>query len=94
MVVIPDVVFGCAPTVLLVTLKVTVQLLVAGMKYELKLSAVWPAAIPERLPLMQVPPIAPPVALIFTSVSVKAAPVSIDGLLLESVRMTVDVPPS
>ena len=39
-VVSPDVVFGCTPGVLLVTTKVTVQLLLAGMVIPLKLNGV------------------------------------------------------
>ena len=92
-VVTPDVVLGFPPTVLLVTLNVTVQLLLAGMVIPEKLKEVSPAVkvvgvIPE-----QVPPTAPPTALIFTSVSVNAAPVSADALPLVKVKVTVELEP-
>ena len=41
----------------------------------------------------QLPVTLPPAALIFTSVSVKAAPVRLDALLFVSVRVIVEVPP-
>ena len=88
----PEVVFGCTPPVLLVTEKVTVQLLLAGMVIPLKLNEVAPAlkllgVVPE-----QVPPTAPPTALIFVSVSVKAAPVRLLALGFVNVSVTVEVP--
>ena len=58
-----------------------------------KLSAVWPAVNDEGVVPVQVPPTAPATALIFTSVSVNAPPVSADALLFDSVRVTTEVPP-
>ena len=91
-VVTPDVVLFWAPAVLLVTLKITVQLPLSGIVIPEKLSAVWPADNEDGV-APQVPPTAPPAALMFTSVSVNAPPVSAEVLLLESVRVTTDVPP-
>jgi hypothetical protein len=92
-VVTPEVVLGFPPTVLLVTLKVTVQLPFAGIAIPVKLSAVAPAArlfgvVPE-----QVPPTAPPSALMLTSVSENPPPVSAEALLLVSVNVTAELPP-
>jgi hypothetical protein len=92
-VVTPEVVFGCTPAVLLVTLKITVQLPLAGMVIPLKLSAVAPAVSVFGVVPAQVPPTPPPAALIFASVSVKAPPVIGNPLLLASVRVTTEVPP-
>ena len=92
-VVTPDVVLFCAPTVLLVTLKVTVQLPDAGILIPLKLREVVPPVnVPGVVPV-QVPPTAPATALIPASVSVKAPPVRAVALLLLKVRVTTDVPP-
>src|SRR5437660_1337899 len=76
------------------TLKVTVQLPLAGMVIPLKLRAVAPAARVLGVVPTQVPPTAPPTALMFTSVSVKAAPVRADALLFDRVRVTNEVPPA
>jgi hypothetical protein len=92
-VVTPEVVLLRAPGVLLVTLKITVQLPLAGIAIPLKLSAVWPAVNVEGVVPVQLPVTAPPTALILTSVSVNAPPVRGDVLLFASVRVTVDVPP-
>jgi hypothetical protein len=92
-VVTPEVLFGWPPAVLLVTLKVTVQLLLAGIVIPVKLSAVWPADNVAGVVPVQVPPTAPATALILTRVSVKAPPVRIVALLLASVKVTRDVPP-
>ena len=89
----PEVVLGFPATVLLVTLKVTVQLLLAGMLMPVKLRAVAPAlSVPGVVPV-QVPPTAPPTALMLESVSVNAPPVRADALLLDSVNVTSEVPP-
>src|SRR5216684_2954792 len=81
------------PAVLLVTLKVTVQLPLAGIAIPVKLSAVAPALrVPGVVPV-QVPPTAPPTALMFTSVSVNAPPVRAVALLFDRVRVTNEVPP-
>ena len=40
----------------------------------------------------QVPPTAPPAAVMFTSVSVKAPPLRAEPLLLDRVKVTVEVP--
>jgi len=72
---------------------VTVQLPDAGMPMPLKLSAVCPAVNDEGVVPVQVPPTAPATALILVNVSVNAAPVSADELLLLSVRVTTEFPP-
>jgi hypothetical protein len=92
-VVTPEVVFGCPPNVLLVTLKVTVQLPLAGMAIPVKLRLVAPAANDVGVVPAQVPPTAPPTALMFTSVSLNAPPVSADAAPLDSIRVTTDVLP-
>jgi len=97
-VVTPEVVLGWPPTVLLVTLKITVQLPLAGIVIPVKLRAVWPAVNVDGVMPLQVPvtdwlPLAPAAALILTSVSEKAPPVRADALLFERVRVTVEVPP-
>ena len=94
MVVAPEVVLGLTPTVLLVTVKVTVQLPFAGTLNEEKLREVVPAGNdPGAAP--QVPPVFVFAAemLMLTSVSVNAALVRTAPLLLESVNVTVEVPP-
>src|SRR5258708_4130920 len=92
-VVTPEVWLLLPPVVLLVTLKVTVQLPLAGIAIPVKLSAVAPAPrVPGVVPV-QVPPTAPPTALMFTSVSVNAPPVRAVALLLARVRVTAELPP-
>ena len=71
----------------------TVQLPDAGIPMPVKLRAVWPAVNDEGVVPVQVPPTAPPTALIFVNVSVNAPPVSADELLLLSVRVTTEFPP-
>ncbi len=78
---------------LLVTLKTTVQLPLAGIVIPLKLRAVCPAVQVDGLVPAHVPVTAPPAALIFASVSVKAPPVRADALLFDRVKVTTDVPP-
>jgi hypothetical protein len=85
--------FVCAPAVLLVILKITVQLLLAGIVIPVKLSAVAPAARVFGVVPAQVPVTAPPRALMFVNVSVNAPPVSADALLFESVSVTAELPP-
>jgi hypothetical protein len=92
-VVTPEVVFGSAPTVVLVTLKVTVQLLLAGTVIPEKLSAVALAASVFGVISAQVPPTAPPAALMFASVSVNATLFKSTALLFASVRVTREVKP-
>src|SRR5258708_6917471 len=92
-VVTPDVVLGFAPAVLLVTLKVTVQLLLAGIVMPVKLRAVAPALKEDGVVPTQVPPTAPPTALMLDSVSVNAAPVRMDPLPFVNVRVTRELPP-
>ncbi len=92
-VVTPEVVLGLTPVVVLVTLNVTVQLLLAGIVIPLKLSAVAPAVNDAGVVPTQVPPTAPPTALIFASVSVNAPPVRSVLLLLAKVSVTVEDPP-
>ena len=78
---------------LLVTLKITVQLLLSGIVMPLKLSAVAPAVKVAGVVPTQVPVTLPPEALMLVSVSVNAPPVRAEVLLLERVRVTTDVPP-
>ncbi len=92
-VVTPEVEFDCTPGVLLVTAKVTVQEPLAGIVIPLKLNAVAPAANVFGVVPAQLPPTAPPTAVIFTSVSVNAAPVSDEALVLLKVSVTVELPP-
>src|SRR5258708_2564727 len=92
-VVTPDVVLGFPPTVLLVTLKVTVQLLLAGIVMPLKLRAVAPALKEDGVVPVQVPPTAPPTALMLDNVSVNAPPVRTEALLLDNVRVVTELPP-
>src|SRR5438270_355891 len=94
-VVTPEVVFDWTPAVLLVTAKVTLQLPPAGMVMPLKLRLLAPALKLLGVIAPQVLVTAPPLALIFASVSVKEAFVSaIEALLLESKSVTVEVPPA
>src|SRR2546425_885284 len=92
-VVTPEVAFGFVPTVVLVTANVTVQLPLAGIVIPLKLNAVAFAASVFGVVPAQVPPTAPPTALILASVSVNDALVNGDALLLLNVRVTVELPP-
>src|SRR5437588_11665926 len=92
-VVTPEVAFGFVPTVVLVTANVTVQLPLAGIVIPLKLNAVAFAASVFGVVPAQVPPTAPPTALILTRVSVNEALVSGDALVLLNVSVTVVVPP-
>jgi hypothetical protein len=94
-VVTPEVALGCTPAVLLVTAKLTVQLPLAGMVMPLKVSAVAPALSTLVPAPAQLPPAAPPAALILASVSANAAPVStVEELLLFKVTVTVEFPPA
>ena len=92
-VVTPEVVLLCSPTIELVMLNVTVQLPLAGMAIPLKPSAVDPAGSDVGVVPVQVPPTAPPAALMFARVSVNAPPVIAAVLLLVRVSVTVEVPP-
>ena len=92
-VVTPEVVLGLAPVAVLVTLNVTVQLLLFGIVIPVKLSAVTPAVKVAGAVPTQVPPTAPPAALMFTSVSVKAPPVSAVVSVFFKVSVTVEDPP-
>src|SRR5260370_444105 len=80
-VVTPDVVLGFPPTVLLVTLKVTVQLLRTGIGLPFNHTSVSPAAFGFGEVPVQVPPTAPPTALMLDSESVKGQPVRLEPLL-------------
>ena len=93
-VVTPEVIFGCVPSVLLVTLNTTVQLSLDGMPMPLKLKAVAPADKVAGVVPTQVPVTAPPTALMFVSVSVNDAFVSGDALLFVNVSVTVVLPPA
>src|SRR5260370_287388 len=92
-VVTPDVVLGFPPTVLLVTLKVTVQLPLAGIVIPVKLSAVALALRVLGVVPAQVRPTAPPTALMLTSESVNAPPVRLEPLLFDNVRVARELPP-
>ena len=92
-VVTPDVLLGWTPAVLLVTLNVTVQLLLAGIVIPVKLRAVAPAIKEEGVVPAQVPPTAPPAALMLASVSVNAPAVRAEALLLDSVSVSTELPP-
>ena len=92
-VVTPEVVLLLPPRALLVTLKVTVQLPLAGIVMPVKLSDVWLAVNEDGVVPAQVPPTAPATALMLTSVSVNAPLVKAEALLLDRVRVTREVPP-
>src|SRR5258708_36061772 len=89
----PDVVLGFPPSVLLVTLKVTVQLLLAGIVMPVKLKAVAPALKEDGVVPTQVPPTAPPTALMLDRVSVNAPPVRMEAVLFDKVRVARELPP-
>jgi hypothetical protein len=89
----PEVVLGFPPAVLLVTLKITVQLLLAGIVIPVKLSAVAPAARVFGVVPTQVPVTAPPAALMLARVSENAPPVSAEVLMFDSVNVTAELPP-
>jgi hypothetical protein len=92
-VVTPEVVFGLEATLVLVTLKMMVQLLLAATEILLKLRAVWPA-VKEAGMAPQVPVTLPAVVLMFTSVSETEPPLrAVPALLLAIVRVTTEVPP-
>ena len=93
-VVTPEVVLGCTPGVLLVTPKVTVQEPLAGMLIPVKLNAVAPATNVFGVVPAQVPPTAPPTALILANVSVNAPPDSAEAFELLKVNVTVELPPT
>ena len=92
-VVTPDVVFGFVPSVLLVTLKITVHEPLAGIVMPLKLRAVALAASVFGVVPTHVPPTAPPTAAIFTSVSVNEPLPRAAAFELVSVSVTTLVPP-
>ena len=79
---------------LLVTEKMTVQPLLAGIVMPVKPRAVAPAANVFGVVPTQLPPTAPPTALMFVSVSVKAPPDSAEAFELLKVNVTVEVPPT
>lgn len=78
---------------MLVTTKVTVQAPFAGMVIPEKLSPVAPAVRVDGVVPAQVPPTLPPAAVMFARVSEKDALVKAPAFPLESVRVTVEVPP-
>src|SRR5580704_14010930 len=86
-VVTPEAILGWLPAMVLVTLNMIVQLPLAGIVMPLKLSAVAPevrepGAVPAHVPVTF-----PAAAVMFTSVSVKVAPVRAVPLLLDSVKV-------
>ena len=93
MVVTPEVALFRTPAVLLVTVKITVQLLLAGMVMPEKLSAVAPPTRLDGEVPAQVPVTAPATALMLLRLSVKAPPVRAVALLLDKVRVMVELPP-
>ena len=92
-VVTPEVVFGFTPSVVLVTLKITVQFPLAGIVIPVKLRAVALAAKVLGVVPTHVPVTDPPTALMLARVSVNAPPVSADALPFVRVRVTVEAPP-
>src|SRR5258708_6308031 len=92
-VVTAEVVLGFPPTVLLVTLKVAVELIFAGLVMAVKLSAVALALKEDGVVPTQVPPTAPPTALMLDNVSVNAPPVRLEALLFDNVCVTTEFPP-
>ena len=92
-VVTPEVALGCTPGVLLVTANVTVQAPLAGIVMPLKLKAVAFAASVFGVVPTQVPPTAPPTALIFTNVSVNEPLVNAVAFVLLNVSVTVELLP-
>src|ERR1035438_3663091 len=92
-VVTPEVAFGLTATWVLVTLKVTVQLPLVGIKIPVKLRAVWPPLKEVGVVPVQVPATDPAAVLMLVSVSVNAPPVRAEALLLVSVNVTTEVPP-
>src|ERR1700690_1508873 len=92
-VVMPEVVLGLVATLLLVTLKITVQLPPAGIVILVKLSAVAPPLNEDGVVPTQDPVTLPATALMFTSVSVNAPLVRADPLVLVNVRVTTEFPP-
>ena len=81
------------PIELLVTLKTTVQLELAGIVMPVKLSEVAPGPRLEGVVPTQVPVTGPPAALMFVRVSLKEALLRSDVLLFDKVRVTAEVPP-
>jgi hypothetical protein len=79
--------------VVLVTLKITVQLLLAGIVIPVKLRAVTPALRVLGLVPEQEPVTAPPDARMFVSVSENVPPVNGEGPLFARVKVTTEVPP-
>ena len=92
-VVTPEVVLGFTPTLLLVTLKITVQLALAGILIPVKLNAVAPAVSVLGVVPAQVPVTEPPAALMEVSVSLNAPPVRAEALLFDKVSVMVEFPP-
>jgi hypothetical protein len=90
----PEVALFCEPAAPPVTLNVTVQLPLAGIVMPVKLRDVWPDVKLDGVVPLHVPPTDPPAALMFTSVSVKAPPVSAVELPFANVNVTVEVPPA
>lgn len=79
---------------MLVTSKVTVQLELFGIVMPLKLKAVAPGEREFGIVPTQVPPTAPPTALIFIKLSVNEALVKSPVVFgFDKVRVTVEVPP-
>jgi hypothetical protein len=92
-VVTPEVVFGCVPTVLLVTGKRTVQgAPLAGITMPVKFTIVAFAGIVTVANDAHVPLVPPPTAVIFVSVS-ENAPSTPNGSVFVNVSSTVEVPP-
>ena len=89
-VVTPEVVLGCTPAIVLFTLKVKVQLPLAGMVRPVMAMAVWLLAKLLLAAPAHVPPaVWTPAIDILVSVSVKLAPVSAIPLVLVNVNVIV-----
>src|SRR5258708_5159582 len=91
----PEVKFGFVPTWVLATVNAMVQLPPAGIVMPEKLRAVAPAPKVLGVVPVQLPPTAPPDALMLKSESVNAAPVRLMPVFgLVSVSVSVEVPPA
>src|SRR5260370_1332209 len=92
-VVTPDVVLGFAPAMLLVTLKVTMQLLLAGIVMTVKLRAVAPALKEDGVvPVLFLTTRRPPRSTL-VPYSAHFRSVRMEALLFDNVRVARELPP-
>src|ERR1017187_8650049 len=82
----PEVWLLLPPKLALVTVKVTVQLPLVGIKIPVKLRAVWPPLKEVGVVPVQVPPTDPAAVLMLDSVSVNAPPVRAEAFLRSEER--------